>query len=264
MQKNKDMNNPLYKFEIKAFHCLIELYINDIIVFCHYEDNGSVWVDWPINQYILKSGVQNFEIKIIPYKGKDILCEKTQLEIGIHAINNTEDERVEIIEKNEIKIPNKDKLPMYVYKGIFNVEVPYQNIGWENSLDLTKSDKKSLLYEILEWNNKLLNIYKTSDLTEYNRVYRKREEEFAASYYSSYEENTLDVFHSKFKELTSLPNDLYHLEFYANGKIASVKIPNEMPGFTYIPSIISQDSLGISLILFFHRKEEGKALEIIR
>lgn len=63
-------------------------------------------------------------------------------------------------------------------------------------------------------------------------------------------------FHSKFKDLVSLPNDLYKL-VYANGKIVSVKLPNELPGFTYEPKIKDENGLGVSLIMFFHRKKKA-------
>lgn len=258
------MNKPLYEFEIKAFYCLIELYINDILVFCHYEENGSIWIDWPINQYILDSGLQNFELKIIPYKNHKTLSEKVQLEIGVHAINVTEDERTEIIEKHEIEILNKDKLPVFIYKGIFNAWVPYENKGWKDSLDLKKEEENKLLHELLLWNSKLLDIYRFSKIEQYNEIYKEREEEFAISHYNQYVANTNEVFHSKFKDLVSLPDDLYRLVFYANNKIVSVKLPNELPGFTYEPKIKDEEGLGVSLILYFHRKNEGEPLEIIR
>ena len=257
------MNRPLCNFEIKAFYCLIELYVNDILVFCHYEENGSVWVDWPINQYILESGIQNFEVRIFPYKEQKLLSEKAYLEIGIHTIDFLKAERVEIIEKKAIQIPNK--IPFYVHKGFFNVIVPYKNIGWKSSLDLRESDKENLFIEIMEWNSKLLEIYKNSLLTEYNKIFSEREREFSNSYYIEYKESSTEIFHSKFKKLSLLPNDLYKLKFYANGKIVSVKLPNELPGFTYIPEDINdEDGLGISLILFFHRKSKGMPLTIIR
>ncbi|MGU3375983.1 hypothetical protein [Chryseobacterium sp. M5A1_1a] len=258
------MNNPVYNFEIKAFYCLIELKINDILVFCHYEENGSIWIDWPLNQYILESGIQSFEVKVLPYKNHKTLSEKAQLEIGIHAINTSASDRIEIIEKNEVNIPDKEKLPFYVHKGTFTAAIPYKNTGWKDSVDLKKEDEKKLLSEILQWNSKLLNIYTSSDIKEYNAIYREREKEFAVAYYTEYQENTPDIFHSKFKNLTALPNTLYPIVFYAGGKLASVKLPKELPGFTYDPKVKDEDGMGISLILLFHRKKEGGPLEIIR
>lgn len=259
------MNRPLYNLEIKAFHCSIELWVNDILVFNHFEENGSVWVDWPINQFILENGPQDFEIRILPYKNQNALSEKVEVEFGIHAIEAiTENDRIEVIEKSSIDIPNKSKLPLFIYKGTFLADIPYVLPGWKNSQDLSEEDEKLLFQELIKWNSKLLNIYTTSNLELYNAVYKNREIEFDKSNYIYSQPNSQDVFHSKFKDLVAIPNDLYKLKLYAKGKLASVKIPYELPGFTYEPKVKNKDSLGISLIVFFHRKKAGEPLEIIR
>src|SRR6187402_714357 len=120
------MTRPLYNLEIKAFHCSIELWINDILVFNHFEEKGSIWVDWPINQFVLEKGIQNFEVRIFPYKNQTTLSENVEVEFGVHAIEAiTESERIEVIERSPIDIPNKNKLPIYVYKGTFFATIPY-------------------------------------------------------------------------------------------------------------------------------------------
>ncbi|HEX8576628.1 MAG TPA: hypothetical protein VF677_10090 [Flavobacterium sp.] len=43
------LEQPFYEIEIKAFNCSIELYVNNILVYNHFEENGSVWIDWPVN-----------------------------------------------------------------------------------------------------------------------------------------------------------------------------------------------------------------------
>jgi hypothetical protein len=259
------MTRPLYYIEIKAFHCSIELWINDILVFNHFEENGSIWVDWPINQFILEKGIQNFEVKIVPYKNQTTLSDNVEVEFGIHAIEAiTEDERIEVIERAVITMPNKNKLPVYIHKGTFLAATPYVLKGWKNSVDLSKEDTVFLLAEILQWNRKLLNIYTTSNLEEHNKVYKDRELEFDTSNYVLSEPNTIDIFHSKFKDLIALPNDLYKLKIYANGKLASIILPNKLPGFSYEPKIKDENGLGISLMIYFHRKEKGMPLEIIR
>ncbi|WP_310556415.1 hypothetical protein [Flavobacterium sp.] len=69
---------------------------------------------------------------------------------------------------------------------------------------------------------------------------------------------------AKFKDLVALPDDLYKLKLYANGKLASIVLPFELPGFKYEPKVKNEKSLGISLIIYFHRKQKGMPLEIIR
>lgn len=260
------MKNPVYEFEIKAFHCSLELWINDILVFNHFEENGSVWVDWPINHYLMKSGLQNFEIRLIPYKGQTLLSEKVVLEVGIHATEESFSgvSRIEVIEKASVEIANVGTLPAYIHKGVFNVTVPYELEGYKNSVDLSKEKKEELFAELIKWNSKLLNIFKTADLAEYNRVYKKRDEEYDKSNYIPSVENTSEVFHSQFTNLVALPNDAYKLFICGQGKLASVKLPYELPGFTYEPSTKDEDSMGFSFNIYFHRKAKGEPLEIVK
>lgn len=258
------MNKPVYQFEIKLFHAYVELYINDLLVFAHYEDNGSIWVDWPINQYILESGIQDFEIRILPYRKNSNLSNNTLLEFGIHTLDESINSRKEIIEKSEIEIKDIEKRTFYIYKSTFNAKVSYKNIGWKDSIDLKNEDESNLVKEILGWNNKLLDLYKTSNIGLYNQVYKNRNIEFSNAYYKEYKKGTNDIFHSKFKELEALSEELYEIKFYGNNKLVSVKLPTELPGFTYDPSEKNENSLGISLLTFFHRKKEGEPLEIIR
>ncbi|MFD2908231.1 hypothetical protein ACFSX9_05735 [Flavobacterium ardleyense] len=74
------MTRPLYNLEIKAFHCSVELWLNDIIIFSHFSENGSVWIDWPINQFILEAGIQHYEVRIIPYKNQSTLSHNVEVE----------------------------------------------------------------------------------------------------------------------------------------------------------------------------------------
>ncbi|HEX8576629.1 MAG TPA: hypothetical protein VF677_10095 [Flavobacterium sp.] len=159
-----------------------------------------------------------------------------------------------------------ESLPFYIVKGIFYADVPYKLEGWENSIDLTKENKKQLFDELIQWNEKLINIYRNSDIDKYNEIYKKRKTDFNIVFYAK--KNSLssvgDAFHSKFKDLITLSNDNYGLVFYANGKLVSLKLPYKLPGFTFEPKVKNEDSLGISLIIFFHRLKPGAPLEVIR
>ena len=68
----------------------------------------------------------------------------------------------------------------------------------------------------------------------------------------------------KDKYILALPNDLYKLEFYANGKLASVRMPYELTGFRYDQKIQDEEAIGFSLDIYFLRPKIGMPLEIIR
>lgn len=258
------MNKPLYEIEVKAFYCTLELWVNDVLVFNHFEENGSIWVDWPVNRYILESGMQNYELRLFPYKNQIALAQNMQAEIGIHAIDAIDDTRIEVLERAPLEINLEGNIPFYIHKGLFEASVPYNVEGWKNSENISEENKDVLLPELLQWNKKLLEIYTKSNLPAYQEVYKNRESEFDIAHYSSPQDQAAYSFHSKFKDLISIPNDAYKLEFYGGGKLASLKLPFELPGFTYEPEFKEEDDLGISILVLFHRKQKGMPLEIIR
>lgn len=259
------MKQPIYEIELKAIHCNIELWFNGILIYSHYEENGSVWLDWPINHFILSSGIQNFEVRMIPYSNEKNLSNKVQLELGVHYSDKNDDlDKTEVIERKLIEIPSPESLPIYIHKEVFSAQVPYELEGWKNSVDLSEEKKENILNELLNWKTKILSILKESNLKEYNSVFKRRESEFDKANYSPYFENTMDVFHSKFRDLIDTPNDIYELQFYAKNKVVSLKMPKKLPGFTFNPKTETEESLGVSLILFFHRPQKGLPLEIVK
>ncbi|SEW12836.1 hypothetical protein SAMN05421765_2504 [Kaistella antarctica] len=42
------MKYPIYEIEVKFFYCNTEIWLNDILIYSHYEENGSLWLHWPI------------------------------------------------------------------------------------------------------------------------------------------------------------------------------------------------------------------------
>lgn len=258
------MNKPLYEIEVKAFYCTLELWVNDILIFNHTEENGSIWVDWPVNRYILNSGMQHYELRLFPYKNQLVLAQNVEAEIGIHAIDAIDDSRVEVLDRTILEINPENNLPFFSHKGLFEAHVPYKMQGWQNSEDLSEEEEENLLSELIQWNSKLLKIYTTSDSTAYANVYKDRESDFDTAHYISTDEQSSYNFHSKFKELLSIPVEAYKLEIYGNGKLASLKLPSELPGFTFQPKKKEEDNMAISLLVLFHRKQKGMPLEIIR
>lgn len=259
------MNNPIYKIEIKAIFCNIELWLNDILIFCHYEENGSLWVDWPINHFLLQTGVQNFEVRLYPYNGETFFSERTELEVGVHCTDNSDDEhRVEVLDLKSVDLKSPEELPIFIYRKSFVSNIPFKLEGWSESLDLSKENEEELIAELFNWKKVILNVLVTSNLEKYNAIFKTKESEFDQANYTNYIENDHNVFHSKFKLLVDIPDESYHIEFYADNRIVSLKLPEKLPGFTFEPKEINEESLGLSQIVYFHRRKKGAKLEIIR
>ena len=102
-------------------------------------------------------------------------------------------------------------------------------------MDLSKDDRIFLFEEIILWNKKIATIYPTSDTIGYRKAFEKRDFEINQFMYLPQMEEM--SFHSKDNYVEALPNNLYKLVLYANGKFASVRMPYELPGFRYDPKI---------------------------
>lgn len=145
--------------------------------------------------------------------------------------------------------------------------MPYIVEGWKNSVDLSTEDEGKLLSEVLRWNQKIIDIHHNNDKQEYLNIFSKKNTQVYKSLYLSDEEIEFEnssIFNANDKNLFALPADLYELQLYSDNKLVSVRIPYELPGFTYEPKIINEDSWGFGLNIYFHRQKIGEQLEIIR
>ncbi|MEL1253906.1 hypothetical protein AAEO57_08970 [Flavobacterium sp. DGU38] len=272
LTKNLNQENmikhPSYIAELVSSRCSIELLINDILSFNNYE-NGTMSVDWPLNLLILEDGIQNFELRILPIKGATSISEKAFAKIKI-VVREAIDEYVpqeEINPEIEINFTDKKNLPLYIHKGQFKSKTPYQFDGWKNSIDLSQENQEKLFEEIIQWNTKLKDIYANFKLEEYLKIFKSKNNEIYKTLYLNHleiEQQNNSAFHPKFKDLVALPDNLYKLKLYANGKLVSVTLPYKLPGFTYDPKVKDENAMGFSLNVYFHRKEKGSPLEIIR
>ena len=261
------IKNPYYVAEITSSRCSVELSINGIPNYNHFAEEdimSTAKIDWPINCSISKNGLQHFEVLVLPLKNKITILPKALVRIKIFKTEAIEEYVNQELVSKEIEITFADKkgLPTYIIKNTFPAELPFKIEGWENSVDLSKEDKNELYKEIIVWNEKIAQIYQTSDAAGYKKAFGKRDLEQNRLLYILQNDNP--SFHPKDKDILSLPNILYKLELYANGKLASVRMPYELPGFRYDPKIQDENAMGFSLNIYFHRKQKGMPLEIIR
>ena len=261
------IKNPYYVAEITSSRCSVELSVNSIPNYKHFEEEdimSTATIEWPINLFISKNGLQHFEVLVMPLKNKTTILPKAFVRIKIFKTEAIEEYVQQELFSEEIEITFADKkgLSTYVIKNTFQAELPFKIEGWENSVDLSKEDKKELYKEIIAWNEKTAKIYQTSDAVGYKNAFGKRDLEINQLLYLPQDKS--HSFHPKDKYILALNNDLYKLELYANNKLASVRMPYELPGFRYDPKVKDEDAIGFSLNVYFHRKQKGMPLEIIR
>ena len=248
------IKNPYYIAEITSSRCSVEFSINGIPAYNHFEETNTAstaTVEWPINLFILENGLQHFDLKVMPLKKDTSIVEKAFARVKIYKTEAILEYVLQELVSDEIEITFHDKkgLPVYIHKDTFNGEQPFKIEGWKNSVDLSKENQDQLYKEIIQWNKKIVSIYQTSNKQEYKRIFDPRNAEINKVMYQP--ENQEVSFHPKFKDLISLPNDIYKLELFANGKLASVRMPFELPGFRFDPKVINKDAIGFSLNVSF-------------
>jgi hypothetical protein len=261
------IKNPYYIAEITSSRCSVEFSLNGIPNYNHFEETNeasTATIEWPINLFILQNGQQDFELKIMPLKKSATILEKALVRIKIFKAEAIEEyvQQELVSEEIEVTFTDKKRLPTYIIKGKFHTELPFKIEGWKNSIDLSKEDRIFLFEEIIQWNKKIATIYQTSDTIGYRKAFEKRDFEINQLMYLPQMEEM--SFHPKDKYIEALSNNLYKLELYANGKLASVRMSYELPGFRYDPKVKDEEAMGFSLNVYFHRKEKGQPLEIIR
>lgn len=261
----KNISEPFYELEIKTANCNIEIVINNIPVFSHYE-NGSIAVDYPINDAILSSGTQILELKIFSVSDFENISKyaTVELKVFVKEANIEASGRSLIYEVPIIDFKQK-KLPMYKDAYSFIANVPYINVGWKKSIDLKKLDKNLLINELENLLQKMTSVYNLRNEKEYEQFFQDRTIEHNKSFYLTFEEikeNKDSIFYGLPKKIESINKDLYRLVFYGNDRLVSLKAKDQPPGFVFEST--NRDEYGFTQMALFHMKDEGSPLEIIR
>lgn len=265
-QKNM-IKNPYYIAEITSSRCSVEFSLNGVPNYNHFEEQNTAstaTIEWPINPFVIENGLQHFEIKVLPLKNSVSILSKAFVRIKIYKAEAIEEYVPQELVSEEIELTFTDKknLPFYIIKGVFQAELPFNFQGWKNSVDLSKENQEELYQEIIKWNEEIASIYQTSNQEKYQKTFKSRDLELNKSLYLP--QNNNFSFHPEDKNILALPSKSYKLELYADGKLASVRMPYELPGFRYDPKIKDENAMGFSLNVYFYRREKGLPLEIIR
>ncbi|AZI34329.1 hypothetical protein [Kaistella carnis] len=261
----KNLREPFYELEIKTANCFIEILINDFPVFSNFQDGGMA-VDYPINDAILHSGKHVITVKISsPKKGERIsIFANCELKVFVKEANLEASGR-NLVHAFPAFNFKENNLPMFVQNSAFQAEVPYINLGWAKSLDLTKIEEKQLLAELNENLSKITEIYNTRNENEYLALFDERTKEHIKSFYLTKEEikdNNESIFYGLPKKIESIDSSNYKLVFFGEGKMVSLQAKKQSPGFVF--ESVNKDEYGFTEMVLFHKKNSGSQLEIIR
>lgn len=271
----------------------VEVYINGYPI--HQEkavvgQSGRTGGSNPINECILKSGEQTWEVRVYPVYNSDgtqqaqlskevrFTIRLDKLRFNDNGVHNLADPVIlmetpkafEVSATGNTEETYKDAgKPMMIYKGTFNADVPYTLKGWESSLDLTKEDKNLLEKELLEKYKELWDLLdkRQTDLLAEKILNREKEISQVLFYTKDENDNYLKTFFDKFgkegKKMKPLGN--YKMVFYGNKMVALVSNDPVYKDYPVLRANYGEDGRKmLSYIMVFHRPKAGAPLEIIR
>lgn len=272
----KYVDNPSYTLHINSTAgCTFELLVNDLPVYEFY-DSGNCTGSIPINENLVKSGIQKLKIRITPPvnenfdMAKEIDLAKIVFKINI---NYGDYGKVKVKDfKNALnyEFKNSDqKLPYYEINLDFNAEVPYQNDinAWVKSVDLSKEDESKLLKEVEDYYKDMIKIYERKDINSLAGVFYLQQKEFAQSYYTDNKQDLEKVvaqWNSYLEDTRPFVFDQYRLKFFGDNKMVALVKTDKF--YFNESALMREDADGNyqSYSLFLHRPKQGAKLEVIR
>lgn len=277
---------PVYNLEVETIYNY-EILINGIPILIK-RNNFMSYNATIATPTILKSGLQNLEIRIYPIipfvkdgapvrPAKEFL--QDDLKFNLIVKQTAWDKNGDLEEPKEVLYYNllneKDgkkidfsKLKEYKEKLTFKATVPYVLQGWENSTDLSKMDSSALKEEVTAFYNKFRNAFENKDSDFYINAIKNSEFNIYQSYYLTQIEalNKSNKWIDFVKEGKTLePIEKYEMKIYGDGKLVSLRGTDpwnkdegilrykyKKGGFNYV----------LTFDIFLHKPKGSKEFEI--
>ncbi|WP_230605452.1 hypothetical protein [Flavobacterium sp. EDS] len=266
IKKSNIMNDqPIYTLKISVANPY-ETYVNDMPVEKDYE-KGSTNTEIPVNDFILKSGVQFVKIVLLPEKGKSEVDKSGIDYVNVkiyqypHGLSNMSSEDKVLIK--EFNLSEFRESPVISKEIQFEARVHYEVKGWSESADLSKENLNVLKDEVLDKYSEIKQTLNEGDTLGLSKKYQKRNEEIYTSLYNDITSITEDkkwmherILKSKGK---MIPFENLKVVFYAKGKIVSLENLNHES-----PLIANIDDKEEVYNILLHRPKSGSSLEVIR
>lgn len=264
-QKN---NQPIYTLAISVANPH-EVYLNDMPLIKDY-NKGSSNFETSLNNFILKSGIQNLKIILLPEEGKTIVDKSgiDYIDVKIYRYSNglseMNPEKRTLIKAVTLK--EFAEIPIVVKEVEFNAIVPYELIGWSKSVDLSIENQEVLKKEVVTKYEELRKFFEIKDINKWVKMTNNREKELDTAFFLSEfditeERNEDSNYIKSIKKM--LPIENYKIITCGRGKIVKMeRIDSSLKGESVLQAV-SEKTTRIYDI-FLHRPSPNAPLEIIR
>ena len=256
-----------------------------------------------INPLMLSSGIHEVKVRIYPEYGKKVFGEggSMLLTFQYYPYNNLKEvtynlsangsSGISLDQESEYwkdeegdyrlgtyikghyepKEPLKLKgLPMYEWRSNFEAEVPFDLIGWRNSINLKKENQetKSLQKELLLEYKNIYEIIKNKEIDKFLGIIKEREAIVSQTLYYGTKENKLrdeefvKLLQNNDYEIEPIFEESLHMDFQGYGKLVTFLHKADKEGVIRLKNKKNPDEV-IYLDFLFQRKLKNGKLSII-
>lgn len=273
----KKYSKPYHSIYVRGAKCQYSIWIDDILIFNFRgeKDDGGPSGDLPINNVLLKSGIHTVTARIYPsYNEKSLdFMSEVQLNYNLREVENIKEveQGLFIVNASDVaSLSNADKglegMPYFGVSRRFYAEVPFEQTGWSQSVDLRAYAEDSLKREIRLAYEKIHHLMETKELESLRKMYLSLMDLRAVSFYLDQEEKEAEwdyisklVTNSNYR-LSPLPQKAF-LHFYAGGKLITL-LDKDYNGIIRFEN--RQDPRNVIILDFkFHKKKYDKEFEVI-
>ncbi|WP_412466919.1 hypothetical protein [Pedobacter sp. KLB.chiD] len=259
------IKEPYYLVDFNVSLANFDILINDVLAFSH-DSGGSIYSNYPINHFILSSGVQQVKVRFKPLKNSQTIHHEAEAVIKIQYLDASTMDQKQLLTVYEYKMPKAEsgKLPMLELMGEFKAEVPYQLSGWKDA-NIIDTKNKVALERIHNYYLRIYNLFRDKDLNTLASLLKKRYEETDTAMYL--QEDNIVGLNNIFKMLETegyvmqdFP-ETPHIEFYAKNRIANLVRMDKSPVISYLKTE-SNEEFGFPF--FIHLPKNKDSFEVIR
>ncbi|MFZ4929857.1 hypothetical protein [Chryseobacterium sp. Mn2064] len=308
IKKDRIVNEKrVNSIDIHSQSIQFEVYVDDVLLYnfkgeASQHQGGAIGAH-EINPLLLTSGTHEVKVRMYPALGQNVFGDAGGLNlIFFHypypdlkkvtynpAMNGAEgiflDQQKEYwaAEKGEygkpgyvearyepkIALPLKG-LPVYEWRSTFEADVPFDLVGWRNSVNLKKEfeDDKKLKDEVIAEYRKIYEIIKNKDKEKFLQLIKDREELTSQTlYYGAAEKAArsnefLKLLQNDEYEIEPLFEETFYLEFQGYGKLVSILNKADKEGIIRLKNKKKPDEK-VYLDFLFQKKKKGDKLSVI-
>jgi len=265
---------PEYRLAISGMNCNWEIEVNDMPYDSYIKNQGGISGDLPLNPRILSSGVQKIKLKVFPLSGEKFMSIYSTLRLILSYYSDNKNYNGTMQELNNYSLPGDsvNNRPYYEYEYSFDAKVPYTQVGWTKSKDLSKVP--DIRGKVIAKLNEYTDIIKRRDNNMILKEQMQKKMDLYECFYatdSSIREDIADADYSKdFADIHDdryVPNETGELVFYANNRVVGMRHAG-WASYDYGIQINSLDKLNkpaqSSYQFLFHIPEGTNELKVIR